>query len=74
MLTALEKLLVTKTNKHMKKMMLPLLLIASLVATAQKDQSARFADLITAQELKNKLTILASAEMEGRETATPGQK
>jgi hypothetical protein len=58
----------------MKKMMLPLLLIASVVATAQKDQSARFAELITTQGLKDKLTILASAEMEGRETATPGQK
>ncbi|MFX4593087.1 hypothetical protein ABTB06_20030, partial [Acinetobacter baumannii] len=29
---------------------------------------------ITAQSLKDKLTILASADMEGRETATPGQK
>jgi hypothetical protein len=58
----------------MKKMMLPLLMIASVVATAQKDQSAHFAELITTQSLKDKLTILAGAEMEGRETATPGQK
>jgi Zn-dependent M28 family amino/carboxypeptidase len=58
----------------MKKMMLPLLMIVSVVATAQKDQSARFAELITTEGLKSKLTILASADMEGRETATPGQK
>ncbi|MFX6884222.1 hypothetical protein ABTH28_18490, partial [Acinetobacter baumannii] len=44
------------------------------MATAQQDRSARFAELITAQSLKDKLTILASADMEGRETATPGQK
>lgn len=38
------------------------------------EDAAKFAPLITQQGLKDKLTIVASAEMEGRETASPAQK
>lgn len=42
---------------------------------AQQQQNAlRFSKGVTAAGLKEKLTVIASAEMEGRETATPGQK
>ncbi|NCW11705.1 MAG: peptidase M28, partial [Chitinophagia bacterium] len=34
----------------------------------------KFANVITAKGLKEKLSVIASAEMEGRETASPGQK
>jgi Zn-dependent M28 family amino/carboxypeptidase len=45
------------------------------MAMAQKTEvGAKYAELITQQGLKEKLTIVASAEMEGRETASPGQK
>jgi Zn-dependent M28 family amino/carboxypeptidase len=36
-------------------------------------QAGKFAETITAEDLKKHLTIVASAEMEGRETATPGE-
>lgn len=59
----------------MKKLLFIGLTLLSTMATAQKNETAsKFADLITQQALKEKLTILAGAEMEGRETATPGQK
>ena len=59
----------------MKKILLLCLPFAATVAMAQKtDQAAKYAGLITPQALKEKLTILASADMEGRETASPGQK
>jgi hypothetical protein len=47
----------------------------STFAIAQKNKdAAKFAKTITQKDLKDQLTIVASAEMEGRETATPGQK
>ena len=56
----------------MKKQLLFLLLpLLSLTVFAQKPEDAT---LITAEGLKEKLTILAGAEMEGRETATAGEK
>lgn len=59
----------------MKKLLFFLLPFTTTLVLAQKnDGSAQFADLITQQALKEKLTIVASAEMEGRETASPGQK
>jgi hypothetical protein len=59
----------------MKKLLLLCLPFATTMALAQKDENAaKYAALITPQALKEKLTILASAEMEGRETGTPGQK
>lgn len=41
---------------------------------AQKDVASKYAATITPAELKKKLTVIASAAMEGRETAMPGQK
>lgn len=59
----------------MKKLLLLCLPFATTVALAQKsDDAAKYAALITQQGLKEKLTILAGADMEGRETASPGQK
>jgi len=60
----------------MKKLLLLCLPFAATLAMAQKgdDASAKYAALITQQGLKEKLTILASDEMEGRETASPGQR
>ena len=59
----------------MKKILLLCLPFAATVAIAQKtDEAAKYAGLITPNALKEKLTILASADMEGRETASPGQK
>ena len=40
----------------------------------QSDIASRYAATITPAELKKKLTVIAGAGMEGRETATPGQK
>lgn len=60
----------------MKKQLLFVLLpLLSLTVHAQKPEDAeKYAALITADGLKEKLTILAGSEMEGRETASPGQK
>jgi Zn-dependent M28 family amino/carboxypeptidase len=48
---------------------------ATTAAIAQPTlkQAGKFAETITAEDLKKHLTIVASAEMEGRETATPGE-
>jgi hypothetical protein len=52
--------------------------ILSVTAFAQNDKSLKkalkYASSITAADLKKHLTVVAGAEMEGRETATPGQK
>jgi hypothetical protein len=51
--------------------------LLALPAFAQKKKIPNpkpFAATITEADLKRHLTIVASAEMEGRETATPGQK
>ncbi|MEO6454904.1 MAG: M28 family peptidase [Ginsengibacter sp.] len=40
---------------------------------AQTDDVQKYAATITVTDLKKHLTIIAGAEMEGRETATPGQ-
>ncbi len=60
----------------MKKLLFTPLLLASMFAMAQKseDAAAKFAENITSKALKEKLSVIASAEFEGRETATPGQK
>lgn len=59
----------------MKKLLLFCLPFAATMAMAQTtDDAAKYAALITKEGLKEKLTIVASAEMEGREIATPGQK
>jgi hypothetical protein len=59
----------------MKKLLMLSLSFATTFAMAQKNKdAAKFASTITQDGLRDKLTIVASAEMEGRETATPGQK
>lgn len=59
----------------MKKLLLFCLPFVTTMALAQKDENAaKYAALITPKALKEKLTILAGADMEGRETASPGQK
>ncbi|GAC1525437.1 MAG: hypothetical protein NVS3B15_00510 [Sediminibacterium sp.] len=59
----------------MRKLLLLCLPLATTMVLAQKnDDPARFGASITPQSLKEKLSVIASAEMEGRETATPGQK
>lgn len=50
------------------------LLFASLSSFAQKAKPESFAKTITADDLKKHLYIVASREMEGRETATEGQR
>lgn len=58
----------------MKKLLfIPLLLIAGML-TAQKDDAAKYASIITEAGLQQHLNIIASAEMEGRETGTEGQR
>jgi hypothetical protein len=47
--------------------------LVNLVAFAQ-DDAQKFAATITGDDLKKHLTIVASAEMEGRETGTEGQR
>ena len=59
----------------MKKFLLLCLSFAGTIAFAQKSEDAtKFAALITRNALYEKLAIIASADMEGRETASPGQK
>ena len=59
----------------MKKVLLAACCLTSVIVIAQKNnEAAKYASTITQQDLKKQLTIIASAEMEGRETATQGQK
>jgi hypothetical protein len=71
----LEKLLVTKKQLMMKKWLVATLLFITVFANAQKESAAvKYAAVITPQSMKDKLTILAGAEMEGRETGMPGER
>ncbi|HEX3024375.1 MAG TPA: M28 family peptidase [Chitinophagaceae bacterium] len=60
----------------MKKTFLLYCCFAAIAASAQTNNEAaqKFADIINPTALKEKLSVIAGAEMEGRETATPGQK
>jgi hypothetical protein len=59
----------------MRKLLFVLVLFSASAAMAQKKANPqKFAETITATDLKNHLSIVASAEMEGRETATEGQR
>ena len=59
----------------MKKFISVLLLLPSIFMVAQKNADpTNYAKTITADDLKRHLYIVAGKEMEGRETATPGQK
>ncbi len=53
---------------------IPAFFISTLAIAQKNKDAAKFAQTITQKDLKDQLTIVASAEMEGRETATPGQK
>lgn len=50
------------------------LLLCFNILFAQTDSVSKYADLITAGNLKKNLTVIASSEMEGRETGTEGQR
>ncbi len=60
----------------MKFSFLTLLMLLSLLSGAQKKPVSPkpYAATITESDLKKHLTVVASKEMEGRETATPGQR
>src|SRR3954468_13852549 len=59
----------------MKKLLVSCSLLLSSTLFAQKgDIVSKYASVITPAALKEKLSIIAGAGMEGRETATPGQK
>jgi len=59
----------------MKKIVWIFLPLISSISFAQKaDDLIHFSKIITKEGLKAKLSVIASAEMEGRETASPGQK
>lgn len=59
----------------MKKFFLLVLVISTLNSFAQKVANPEvYAKTITAHDLKQRLAIVAGAEMEGRQTATAGQR
>jgi hypothetical protein len=66
----------------MKKLLIALFFAPSLFMAAQsashfrpkKSDPSAFAKKISSDELKQQLNIVAAKDMEGRETATPGQK
>jgi Zn-dependent M28 family amino/carboxypeptidase len=58
----------------MKKLLFFVCLFAATASFAQADLSAKYAELITGNYLNKHLTIIAGAEMEGRETGTEGQR
>src|SRR5687767_4184859 len=51
-----------------------LFLTGTIVTQAQKNNSQGYASSITTDDLKKHLYIIAGKEMEGRETATEGQR
>jgi len=60
-----------------KTFLLPALLLVIVTTFAQKQQpdfANKYAQSITPFGLKEKLTVIAGPEMEGRETASPGQR
>ncbi len=57
-----------------KKFIVSGLLIYTSFVFAQTDNAAKYASVITKENLKKHLTIIASDEMEGRETGTEGQR
>ena len=59
----------------MKKLLMLVLVASTLTSFAQKTPKPEpFAKTITADDMKKHLYTIAGPEMEGRETATPGQK
>lgn len=53
---------------------LNLFFVSQLMSFAQKTDASKYASLITVEGLKKQLTIIASDDMEGRETGTEGQR
>ncbi len=59
----------------MRKILFVLVLLSASAVMAQKKANPqKFAETITPADLRSHLTTVASAEMEGRETATAGQR
>jgi Zn-dependent M28 family amino/carboxypeptidase len=58
----------------MKKLLSVLLIGACIHASAQNKTAEKYAATITPAALKEKLSVIASADMQGRETATEGQR
>ncbi|MBS1746389.1 MAG: M28 family peptidase [Bacteroidetes bacterium] len=58
----------------MKKLIMLGCIFCSIQLSAQNKKAEKFAAIITPEALKDKLTIIAGAGMEGRETATEGQR
>lgn len=60
----------------MKRLLLPLILFASIgtIAQVKEKKIRKYAETIKVKDLKKKLSVIASAEMEGRGTATEGQR
>jgi hypothetical protein len=59
----------------MKRLLIPVLILSTLQSFAQKGAKPEaYAKTISAQDLKKHLYIVAGPEMEGRETATEGQR
>jgi Zn-dependent M28 family amino/carboxypeptidase len=59
----------------MKKILFLICIIAGVhVSFAQTDAAAKYASTITGDNLKKHLSIIAGADMEGRETGTGGQR
>ncbi|RYY62917.1 MAG: M28 family peptidase [Chitinophagaceae bacterium] len=56
----------------MRRIFLPVLLGACTLASAQKNNPSSFAKTITAEDMSKHLYIIASKEMEGRDTPSPG--
>ena len=59
----------------MRKIFVAVLFLSTIITLAQaQGQPDAFGKTITPADLKKHLFIIAGADMEGRETATPGQK
>ncbi len=58
----------------MKKLLFAIFLLPGIMQAQKKSNPTTFAKTITAQDLQKHLYIVASKDMEGRETASPGQK
>ena len=58
----------------MKKFIAFLFIVYGTQLSAQNKTAEKFAGTITPAELKTKLSVIAGADMEGRETATAGQR
>ena len=58
----------------MRKQLFVLLISASSLPALAQNSPEKYAGTITKEDLKKQLTIIASAEMEGRETGTEGQR